>query len=42
MTKEEFFQWLSTCPISWDVIKYDDGKIWVEFKTLQDNNVEEG
>ena len=33
MTREEFFEWLDTCPTNkWEVVQDDVGCVWISFR----------
>lgn len=37
MNREEFFEWLGTCPShKWEVIQDDAGCVWVSFRNIEE------
>lgn len=37
MNREEFFEWLGTCPShKWEVIQDDVGCVWVSFRNIEE------
>lgn len=37
MDREEFFEWLSTCPShKWEVVQDDNENVWISFKNIQE------
>ena len=41
MIREDFFEWLNTCPTSWEVIQDDDETVWVSFINVQEYDDDE-
>ena len=42
MNREEFFEWLETCPThKWDITFDEDGHVVVSFPTYEDEDEEE-
>ena len=38
MTREEFFEWLDTCPThKWEVVHDDVGCVWISFRNNESN-----
>jgi len=41
MIREDFFEWLNTCPTSWEVVQDDNENIWVSFRNIQEYDDDE-
>ena len=41
MKREDFFEWLDTCPTSWHLIQDDDETVWVSFGNIQEYDDDE-
>lgn len=39
MTRDEFFEWVETCPThKWEVVHDDDGHVWIAFHGVPEHD----
>ena len=41
MDREDFFEWMNTCPTDWEVMQDDAKCVWISFDNIEEYEDEE-